>query len=413
MTEQDELSRMLHDKVQAFDVRPSDVPQVEARASRIRARRRVAAVSAVAAAVAAAAVPTTLALRTDEGRVQPVQPTPSTSTRKAAPTPTTLEGIRQGEAPHIGWLLGDTVHLPSGATMNIQAHGTVDAPDEVWVKFATFQGGVVLGSADGAGPTLAVAGPDGTLTSEGVGAGPVVSADRSRTAWWTGTTKSGAFVSGPTDGTGGVDTTLPTPAGARPQLVGLLDDQIVYKVDFDTGGAAVTCGQSCTITLSGMSVLAAANEPKRLVTGYRSDGCTGVFRVPDLAGITSSRSVPVKSLWPCVHEIPDSFSPDGSKVLLLHQAEDGTLDAVTVRDSASGRRLMRYAPPLGWTPPTAAPVVGPTVWEDDSHVLVEVYSAAEDAWTVLRVGTDGSVERATEMTPGDETRSPFAFAVQP
>jgi hypothetical protein len=58
-------------------------------------------------------------------------------------------------------------------------------------------------------------------------------------------------------------------------------------------------------------------------------------------------------------------------------------------------------------------VVGPTVWEDDSHVLVEVYSAAEDAWTVLRVGTDGSVERATEMTPGDETRSPFAFAVQP
>jgi hypothetical protein len=407
MTEHDELSRMLHDKVQTFDVRPSDVPQVTARAHRIRARRRMVAVSAVAAAVVVAAVPTALALRPDNSSSGPLQPTPTgpttPTTGSSAPAPSTLAQIPQGSGPRVAWRQGRTVHLEGGRTLTLP-HGT-------WSGFAPYRGGIVVGSTNDISDEIAVVDADGRVVLRGGGSGPVLSPDRSRVTWWS--QQLAAFVSGPTSDTGGgADTTLPTVA-RRPRPIGYLGGQLVYRVDSDTGGVAVSCGTACTVTISGMSTVRAVDSERRLLAGYVDAGSpqvapscpTAVFHIPDLTGSTS-RTVHVSSSWRCTSDTPETFSPDGSALALTHQGADGTVTGLRVRDSASGSLRASYDAPSGVQ-------VGAMVWEDDSHLLVDVFDAPYGEWTVLRVGLDRTVERAAAVVPGDDTLNPFGFGVQP
>lgn len=398
MTEQDELSRMLHEKVQAFDVRPSDVPQVEARAGRIRARRRVAAVAAVAAAVVAAAVPAALALRPGDPSGAPVHPRPTAPTTSASTTtPSALSRMRQGGDPKVDWRQGRTVHLAGGRTLTL--------PDGIWDTFAPYRGGVVAGTTNDIADEVVVVGADGSVVSRGQGSAPVLSPDGSTVTWWSHSDGGSAFISGPSSDAGGADTRLPTTA-RRPRAVGYLGDRLVYRVDSDTGGVAVSCGDSCTVTISGMTMVRAVDSDRRLLAGYADATCpTKVFQVPDLAG-SAARTVRVTSSWPCVRETPATFSPDGSKLALEHQGADGRFDGVRVRDSASGELLMSYRTPVGVE-------VGSAVWDDDSHVLLDVYSPSYHQWTLLRVGLDRSVERAAPVIPGDDTQKPFSFGAQP
>ncbi|MGY2873369.1 hypothetical protein ACVW00_000559 [Marmoricola sp. URHA0025 HA25] len=398
MTEQGELSRMLKDKVQTFDVLPSDLHQVEARAHRIRARRRVTAVGAVAAAVVAAAVPTFLALQPHDDAARPVGPTPSPSSTATTAAPSALEKLSQGDAPRIDWRFGSTVHLEGGRTLTL--------PDGEWTRFAPYRGGVVAGTSNNVADEVVVVGADGSVVSRGAGNGPVVSADGSRVTWWSPKTDGGAFVSGPTsDAGGGADTSVPA-ALDRPRPVGYLGDDLVYRVDADTGGVAMSCGASCTVAIPGMTMVLAVDSERRLLAGYTTEGCpTKVFRVPDLPAGTS-RTLQVTSSWPCVRETPDSFNPDGSALVLEHRGSDGRWNGIVVRDSTSGKVRTRYQTSPGVQVTDAA-------WEDDSHVLVSVYSPADHLWAVLRVGPDGSVDRATPVVPGDDALVPFAFGVRP
>ena len=401
MTEHDELSQMLRDKVETFDVRPSDLPQVEARARRIRARRRTAAVSAVAAAVVAVAVPTALALRPGDPSGSPARPSPSAPTASPGtpePTVSTLSQIPEGREPKIGWRQGSVVHLADGRTLSL--------PDGIWGSFAPYRGGLVAASTNGIADEVVVVGSDGGVVSRGQGSGPVVSPDGTRVTWWSHSSHGNDFVSGPTSATGGgTDTTVPTTA-RRPKPIGYLDGQLVYAVDSDTGGVAVSCGASCTIGLSGITMVRAVDSDRHLLAGFTSSDCpTKVFHAPRLTG-TSSRTVPVTSSWPCVQETPDGFSPDGSELTLVHQGGDGRTDGIDVRDSDSGRLRMSYRAPRGVQ-------VGFTAWEDDTHVLVVAYSAPDTEWTILRLGLDRSVERAAPVVAGDDSASPFAFGAQP
>lgn len=61
----------------------------------------------------------------------------------------------------------------------------------------------------------------------------------------------------------------------------------------------------------------------------------------------------------------------------------------------------------------SGPFVNTAVWEDNEHVLATVFE--DSAWTVVRLGLDGSIEAATDALPdsGDPRRSPFSFSTRP
>ncbi len=63
----------------------------------------------------------------------------------------------------------------------------------------------------------------------------------------------------------------------------------------------------------------------------------------------------------------------------------------------------------GTEPAEQLTVVG-HVWEDDDHVLAQVYGAG--TWTMLRLGVDGSAERILEPIQDDDFNPPYIFAQQ-
>ena len=51
------------------------------------------------------------------------------------------------------------------------------------------------------------------------------------------------------------------------------------------------------------------------------------------------------------------------------------------------------------------------VWESDSTVLMPTYQ--DGTWFLLRLGPDGSIERAADPVSGSETSQPWTFEVTP
>ena len=63
----------------------------------------------------------------------------------------------------------------------------------------------------------------------------------------------------------------------------------------------------------------------------------------------------------------------------------------------------------GTDPNEQLTVVG-HAWEDDEHVLAQVYGRG--AWTMLRFGVDGSVQQILSQIQDDDFNSPWVFAQQ-
>ena len=51
---------------------------------------------------------------------------------------------------------------------------------------------------------------------------------------------------------------------------------------------------------------------------------------------------------------------------------------------------------------------GPAAWEDDTHVLVPIFSRNE--WSIVRIATDGSMEYAVPPVTGDMDDNPYVLA---
>lgn len=122
------------------------------------------------------------------------------------------------------------------------------------------------------------------------------------------------------------------------------------------------------------------------------DGCSGVV---DPRGRVAWRT--------CDDELTD-LSPDGDHVVGL----EGTTYAAATRGLAiydrSGDAVATWALPHGRTGQ-----VGDVAWEDDEHLLVVVADHA--SWSILRLGTDGSAERAVGPVRGSADFSPYRLPV--
>jgi hypothetical protein len=122
-----------------------------------------------------------------------------------------------------------------------------------------------------------------------------------------------------------------------------------------------------------------------------------------------------ETLWKTCDHLPLSFSPDGRHLLATGPLGFEGLGAgdLSILDRASGRSIVT----LQNNPKSQATIVD-MQWEDDSHVLAVVTQRPD--WAIVRVGLDGSMERAgkaaatvDEDTPELGSITPFKLSVQP
>ncbi len=105
------------------------------------------------------------------------------------------------------------------------------------------------------------------------------------------------------------------------------------------------------------------------------------------AGVTDDGG----ALWSQGDHGVRSWSPDGALVLGVDAWADGAgSGTLAFLDSATGTALRELTTAGGWW-------VGDTAWEDAEHAIVELYDGDETS-VLLRVGTDGSVERVSGET---------------
>jgi WD40 repeat protein len=95
-----------------------------------------------------------------------------------------------------------------------------------------------------------------------------------------------------------------------------------------------------------------------------------------------------------------AFSPDGRHLTGSDSYLDGIgLGYVTILDATNGEEVVRFSPKQGF--------VSHSVWEDDSHVLVNAYEQGE--WRIYRLGVDGTTEEVLSSTEGDDMTPVFTL----
>ncbi|MGA9747828.1 MAG: hypothetical protein WBQ50_10285 [Nocardioides sp.] len=398
----DQLTQALRERSDAMAGTHLGLDAVKGRARGIQRRRRTAVVTVAAAVVLAIGIPVGLNLGdvTNSQEPLPANPSPAPSpgpVEPPAPTgPVEVDAteLRPGSGPAIAWLIGPTLMLPGQDQIDLgRAYTQVTPYLEGWL-------------ATGSGKTF-VLDADGTVLESFPGQGLAVSTDGSR-------------VVTQLDATGGTDlqlrtapfTELPLSAtveiGPSVRLLGFTGpEEAAYVSTVPTGGGSeervlVTDFLREPRRLEGLIGARGASEVAGLVSGqtsYNADGDGGsCWAVVDVA--TGDRR------WETCTWIPERYSPEGRYVVAESVFSDGIGgSALAILDAATGEEVAEFSTEgLGQ-------IVNP-LWESDGTVLAETYQ--DGAWYAVRLGVDGSVERALgpELT-GDDIASPWGFAATP
>lgn len=131
------------------------------------------------------------------------------------------------------------------------------------------------------------------------------------------------------------------------------------------------------------------------ITDYRDDGSTCSAAVAQTSDETHFETCDRRLI---------AYSPEGGHLLTVGSIGDGLGDGeVGIVDAATGDVLVDLAS----TEETQS-FATRLVWEDDDHALMVTY--AEGSWSVVRLGTDGSMEYAVEPREGSDLESPFILA---
>jgi hypothetical protein len=402
MNSEDRLSRALRQRA-AHAAGAPDMDDVVNRAHRIQRRRRTTAAAVAVVAVAAIAIPSALLL----GGSPDSAPGPAVSSK--TPNPSTgpgLDSIARGKAIGEPYLEDNVIHYTP--------NNDVQLPDGNWTSFAPYHGGTIAATS---GRTPMVSQFDGTgkLVASHIGTGIAMSNDQLQTMWWwadgangTGHLLSG-ISSGMADGEARVAIEPVTP-------VGYFAGNGVYDIDTDPGGVEITCFSNCVTHLDNLTRATDVFEtdgPQDSTALFAGDipdpdgsQCAGVVELKrsELA-TTGTRHVSPTVLWHnCDGVRLGQFSPDGRYVVAF--ASNGLFGNAFILDAATGHRVASYDGKVG------VAFDGPVVWEDATHLLAEVKDPSGN-WAVLRIGTDGSVERASDVLTTTGPVPPIAFGVRP
>ncbi len=378
------LSRQLHEQVDTMRDAPLTLDGVRGRAHSIRRRRHAVGAGVVAAAFLAVAIPVGLSLggQTDSS---PGPATPSRSeivdTENPQPVQTAID---------LPYLEGDLLTLPDGTELELPP---TDGGEQYF-------GGAVLGDQvlalrfdpNTGAQTLDRFDEDMQVTeSVPLAQGIVHNPEGSAIAY---ATRGGDLVIEWADGQmalGPVGRVQPVRLLGGPDCTLGADDCVVYFHDGGTAEFLNNSGEGAPVSGDLLKVLDVTYD-------YRIAVLTRIYERPEPGSCSEVRNVQTQDLVfeTCEHTL-GRFSPDGAHISGLPAYLDGIGAGYTaILDAKTGEELARYEPENGF--------VRNAVWEDDGHLLVTAYDAG--AWSVMRLGVDGSVEQALgpstatdEMTP--------------
>ncbi len=160
-------------------------------------------------------------------------------------------------------------------------------------------------------------------------------------------------------------------------------------------GVTLTTSHGIVDRVPGLASLDAVNARGRLAGRLRprQDRCWGVLTP---RGTEAWRT--------CEHRL-DSFSPDGRHVLGLEgNARHDEIRGLVVHDR-TGTVVATWAKPRG-----IRNAVTDVAWEDDAHLLVVVRERGRTA--IVRLGLDGSMERATAVGKAPADAAGYALEVR-
>ena len=364
-----EMSRTFDQRVRDLHEAPLDLDQVKGKAGKIRRNRRIAVAGGVLA-VAAVVVPVAVfagGALTNDSRPPVANPD---SPNQTATDP---------EGPGFDYLEGKTLHLADGSKASFSER---------------YRGIAVLGetffairSDDDTGQLhLDVTGPDvfPTETTE-ILAGPVLNDDRTMVSY---IESDGELVARSEQS----QTTVATGLGPNSSLTAVTGDCTtgacrVY-VDDDTLGPPRVFDESGRSEVAVPDVISVNGVEGGIVTVQNKStdtgSCGGVYDLT-LADY----------LWETCDYYLFEPSPDARYVEATHAYLDGFGNGwAAILDSRTGEEVARLEPAGG--------AITQTAWQDPAHLLVRVFEFDGQAWSIYRLGTDGSQKRVLGPTKGTD-----------
>jgi hypothetical protein len=369
-----------------------ELGQVLDRAGEIRRGRRMRATMLMAACVLAIAVPTALvATRGHEDRITPAKPPAKVDT-----SPLTLKGMDGGALPRVGYAAEGSFRV-GGKVIPLGVDPSAVA------AVARFDGGLLVAVRDeGGGMTARFVDDTGSPSaSSWPMEGDFAVADDGTVA---------AFVE-----PGG------NPVAVRDGGTALQLARVPAGSGFDAVAVTGECGpepdaaapcavwvqsngrQPATWRATSDDARIARTEYRSVADVRRGDRATGITEVHDDLSTCSAVEAPGKDApsWRTCGDRMVAFSPDGRKLLAQPDGDGLGPTALAVYDADRGTKLLDLdVADQGY--------VRQMIWEDDSHVLANVFQDGE--WALVRIGLDGSRELAVPMTRSkDDTLSPYVL----
>ncbi len=400
LDEKELLTRALRERSGDVDGHPIGLDAVRRSARRIQRRRRVVS-GAVAAVVLGVAIPVGLNV-TELGRgTQPAPANPSPTvveTPDARPTPTpgpdgryrlALTGVPRGAAPQQPYVIPDEQRL-------VTPEASYDLP-EAYSQIARYDGGwVALTSGspeEGTMQLVRLTDDFEELERTPAGPGLEVSDDGGRVTWADESGDRTVLVSAPVDGGAPERWTTTYTVGDYAEPRGYLgEDAVVYELmGGDQPGRAVLArpGEE-VVPVEGFLNIDDASSTGLLAGLVRYDPGNG-----KICSAVADPATGERLATTCDHQL-GRFSPDGRLLVGGTPDADGLgSPTVAILDAATLEPVVEFAPGKD-----QAGAALQAVWEDDDTVLVVYELEARQA--ILRLGTDGSVELASDVLPVSE-----------
>ncbi len=381
--------------------------------------RRRNVLLAVAAVVLAIAIPIAVLQLLPDGGSETPNGTASSSTTATTPTSSTSATTSPPTSasttppfPVIGQVKLQPNSAPSDAAPLIDyalkrqihtADGTTPLPltrAYQLVAFVPHAGGwVVLGShPDGDEGIGRVIDATGQVTTEWL------TGHETLARGWDGSTAYVVLDSAQVDAPDGVVVqgwSLPRRGEYRP--VGILPDGSLVLNDVARGRVEVGAPATALAVVPGIVAVGGVS-----ITGQ----VTTLDSIKDAGSCGSMReSLVAEPSWSTCQYTLGRFNPSGSLVIGHPAYRDGIGDwRVSILDATDGTTYVDFT---ARSTKTSTTFINSVVWEDDTHLLAQVYSS-DVGWRILRLGVDGTVTTADLGDIGsDEMDAPVTFVTQP
>jgi hypothetical protein len=327
----------------------------------------------------------------------PSESSPTEDGPKGQPGVLNMEGLAQGEPPRVPYLAADP---DSDAWSLVEPDGTRRALERRYDAFATIgEGAVATASVDDVSVSVVLDADLHEISRAENPSGTIAVTPEGLIAGWLGAEGRPHVVE---DG-GAQEFDLPQVQGAGSLAALISDGPTCQEGHGGNGCAAFVNSEDASKAWSAVSHGLVDRVPGVIAVGdVTTDGAmVAMTSIADEGSCWGRFQVwKRKPAWETCDYTLFDFSPSGERILAGPPYLDGFGQGMAAVLDDDGEEV------ASWHSAGQAALLD-TVWEDDDHVLAMVWQ--DDAWAVLRLGLDGSVELAVPPVDDRDGQTPFVL----